>query len=104
MLALPGLCLAQLVPRHTRHAPDDLIRGGEARRAVGERGGHVLRVRGQDVERAIALEDDAGVAPRRRTAPASSRSPPDSLTRRMVTSPFTPGRSILPYRRWPSRS
>src|SRR5438034_6803898 len=62
--------LAEVVPGEPRHPADELIRGGETRRAVRQRLRHVLRVRGEDVERRAVLEDDAGVheatAPRAR--------------------------------------
>ena len=43
--------LAEGVPAEARHPAHDLVGRGEARRAVGQRGGHVVRVRGQDEER-----------------------------------------------------
>src|SRR5262245_8305588 len=42
---------------HSRHAPDEVVGGGEAWAGVGERFGDVLGVGGEDEERALALED-----------------------------------------------
>ena len=50
-----------LVVAETGHAPDELRGGGEARRAVGQRGRHVVGVGGQDALRAIVLPDDARI-------------------------------------------
>src|SRR5216683_1706417 len=52
---------AEGVPGEAGHGADELIGGGEAGRAVGKRGGNMFGVDGQDEERRLALEDDAGV-------------------------------------------
>jgi len=61
--------LAERVPAEAGHPADELVGGGKARRAVGERGGHVLRVGGQDEERLAVLVDDARVHEAARARP-----------------------------------
>src|SRR5216683_3223082 len=57
----PSESASEGVPAQARHLADDLVGRRESGRAVGERGGDVLRIRGQDEQWMIVLEDDARV-------------------------------------------
>src|SRR5438094_2185027 len=57
----PSESAAEGVPAQARHLADDLVGRRESGRAIGERGGDVLRIRGQDEQWVIVLEDDARI-------------------------------------------
>jgi hypothetical protein len=52
---------SQVVVAPARHAADELVGGGKARRAVREGVGNVEGVGGQDAQRPVPLEEDAGI-------------------------------------------
>src|SRR4030095_4414680 len=58
---MPASSPPQIVPRQARHASTQLIVARETGGAVLQGFGNVRGVRGQDEERPVALEDDAGV-------------------------------------------
>src|SRR5690242_4981523 len=59
--ARPGRSAAEAIPGHAGQATDELVGSGETGRAVGQSLRHVLRVGGQDEQRSVLLEHDAGV-------------------------------------------
>src|ERR687891_1784578 len=59
--ALTSRSAAEPIVSEPRHPPHELVGGGKARGAVGQRLRHVLGVDGVDTQRTLALEDDAGV-------------------------------------------